>query len=81
VGRHDSLGAQFGFVRELRRRRFERIVIFSGRARYGALALAAGIRQRVGFGFSWAERLFLNAPPYIRPHAGPGNWVFRRPPR
>lgn len=76
VGRHDSLGAQFGFVRELRRRRFERIVIFSGRARYGALALAAGIRQRVGFGFSWAERLFLNTPPYIRPHAGPGNWVF-----
>jgi len=76
VGRHDGLRAQLAFVGELRAQRFERIYIFSGRARYALLALLAGIPQRAGFGFSAGERLLLNRPPYIRPYDGPGNWVY-----
>lgn len=76
VGRHDGLGAQLAFVAELRARHFGRIFIFSGRARYAALALLAGIPRRAGFGFTAAERLLLNQPPYIRPYRGPGNWVY-----
>jgi heptosyltransferase-2 len=59
-----------------RRCGFERIYILSGRVRYAALALLARIPQRAGFGFSMAERLLLNRPPYIRPHRGGGNWVY-----
>lgn len=76
VGRHDGLAAQLAFVGELRAEGFERIYIFSGRARYALLALLAGIRQRAGFGFSMGERLLLNLPPYIQPYSGPGNWVY-----
>ncbi|GEC95972.1 MAG: hypothetical protein RLZZ220_1466 [Pseudomonadota bacterium] len=75
-GRHDPLGAQLRFARGLRERGFERIYILSGRIRYAALALLAGIPQRAGFGFSPGERLLLNRPPYIRPHRGTGNWVY-----
>lgn len=75
-GRHDGLLAQLGFIRALRARRYERVYIFSGRARYAALALLAGIPRRAGFGFTLAERLLLTQPPFIRPYEGPGNWVF-----
>lgn len=75
-GRHDGWRAQVEFIAELRRRRFERIVIFSSRVRYALLAWLAGIPRRVGFGFSGAQRLLLNQPPYIRPHQGPGSWVY-----
>ena len=75
-GQHDALLAQLGFVADLRRRKFERAVIFSGRMRYGILAMLAGISQRAGFGFSAGQRLFLNQPPFIEPHEGPGSWVY-----
>lgn len=75
-GRHDSLGAQWALVGELRRRDFDRVVVFASRPRYAVLAWLAGIPRRAGFGFSAAERLWLNEPPYIRPHSGPGNWVY-----
>ena len=75
-GRHDTLAAQLDFVGAVRRFGFERIYILSGRVRYAALALLARIPQRAGFGFSMAERLLLNSPPYIRPHRGGGNWVY-----
>ncbi|MBK1713945.1 glycosyl transferase [Rubrivivax gelatinosus] len=75
-GRHDSLAAQWALAGELRRRRFDRIVIFASRPRYALLALLAGIPRRIGFGFSAVERLWLNQPPYIRPHQGAGNWVY-----
>lgn len=76
TGRHDGFVAQYRFACQLRTRRFERIYIFSGRVRYAMLAALAGIPRRAGFGFSAGERMFLNAPPFIRPHAGPGNWVY-----
>lgn len=75
-GRHESLSAQLAFVGQLRERNFDRVYIFSGRPRYAILALLAGIPQRAGFGFSLGQRLFLNLPPYIQAHDGPGNWVF-----
>ncbi len=75
-GRHDGWREQWSFARELRRLRIGRIYIFSGRFRHGLLARLAGVRHRAGFGFTLTERLFLNAPPYIRRHRGPGNWVY-----
>ncbi|MCE1184759.1 MAG: glycosyltransferase family 9 protein [Rhodocyclales bacterium] len=75
-GEHDSLLAQWGMVQQLRARKFDRIYIFSSRARYAALALLAGIPERAGFGFGLMERLLLNRPPHIRPYAGSGNWVY-----
>lgn len=75
-GRHDGWREQWSFARELRRLRIGRIYIFSGRFRHGLLARLAGVRHRAGFGFTLTERLFLNAPPYIQRHRGPGNWVY-----
>lgn len=75
-GKHDSLAGQMAICRQLRREHFDRIVIFSGRPRYGVLACLAGIPQRLGFGFSFAQRLFLNRPPYIEPYRGEGSWVY-----
>jgi len=75
-GRHDSLRAQWEFVRELRGHGFERAVIFSGRMRYGVIAWLAGIRERSGFGFSMGERVFLNTPPFIQRYQGAGSWVY-----
>jgi len=68
-----------GFLRtaaRLRARRFDRVYIFSSRARYAWLAWLAGIRRRAGFGFSWAQRLGLNEGPYTKPHRGGGSWVY-----
>lgn len=76
TGRHAGLRGQAEFVRTLRAQAFDRIYIFSGRMRYAILAWLAGIPQRAGFGFTAAERLFLNHPPYIRRHSGEGNWVY-----
>ena len=75
-GRHDRLGAQLALAASLRAMRFDRVYIFSNRVRYSLLSLLAGIPVRAGFGFSWTERLFLNEPPFIERHRGPGNWVY-----
>ncbi|MDL2337988.1 MAG: glycosyltransferase family 9 protein, partial [Pseudomonadota bacterium] len=75
-GRHDGWREQWSFARELRSLRIGRIYIFSGRFRHGLLARLAGVRLRAGFGFTLPERLFLNVPPYIQRHRGPGNWVY-----
>lgn len=75
-GRHRGVRGLAQIVRELRRRRFDRVYVFSSRVRYGLLAWLAGIPYRAGFGFSRVERLALNAAPYIRPYAGEGNWVY-----
>ncbi|MDQ9170796.1 glycosyltransferase family 9 protein [Oxalobacteraceae bacterium R-40] len=75
-GKHDSLVGQLRLSRELRKKKFDRIVIFSSRTRYGILALLAGIPLRLGFGFSAVERAFLNCPPYIKRFAGQGSWVY-----
>jgi heptosyltransferase-2 len=75
-GRHDSLAGQIEICRLLRREKFDRIIIFSSRARYAILAWCAGIPVRAGFGFGIAERIFLNRPPYIGRFEGEGSWVY-----
>lgn len=75
-GKHDSIRGQLQLCMELRKRKFGRIIIFSSRARYGILALIAGIPVRYGFGFGLAQRLFLNHPPYISRFKGEGSWVY-----
>jgi len=75
-GKHDGVRGQLAFLRTLRARKFDRIVIFSGRTRYGFLATLAGIPIRLGFGFTFLQRLFLTKPPYIARFAGKGSWVY-----
>lgn len=75
-GRNEGLLAQWRLAGQLRTQGYQRILIFSSRPRYGAIAWLAGIPQRCGFGFTWGERLLLNHPPYIQPYRGPGNWVY-----
>lgn len=75
-GRHDGLWAQLQFVGMLRQQRFQRVYVFSGRARYAWLAALAGIPERFGFGFDPLQRLLLNRPPYITPHRGRSSWVY-----
>src|SRR5690606_8452979 len=75
-GKHDSILGQIQICMQLRREQFDRIVIFSGRPRYGVVAWLAGIPVRSGFGFDMAQRLFLNKPPYIHRFSGDGSWVY-----
>lgn len=75
-GRHDSVGAQLDFALELKKRRFERMVNFSPRIRYNLLGIIAGISCRIGFGFSYFERLTLNGSSFIERYRGSGNWVY-----
>jgi len=75
-GRHRGLRGHWRLMLEVRRGQFERMVIFSGRVRYGLLAVLAGIPVRIGyggFGWSWPQRFFLSQKPYIRPYRGPCN--------
>jgi heptosyltransferase-2 len=76
AGRHESWAGQWRLIRQLRQGRFDRVCIFSGHLRYALWCALAGIPRRHGFGFSAAQRSLLNAPPYIAPHRGPGNWVY-----
>lgn len=75
-GQHEGFFGQLRFCAELRRRKFDRIFIFSSRPRYALLAMLAGIPVRAGFGFGAAQRLFLNRPPYIQRFDGTGSWVY-----
>jgi heptosyltransferase II len=75
-GRHDSLLGQIEICLAIRKKKFDRVIIFSGRPRYGVIAWLAGIPVRTGFGFSAVQRFFLNQPPYIRPFDGTGSWVY-----
>lgn len=75
-GKHDGIKGQLQFIRELRRRKFGRIYIFSERDHYAKLALLAGISHRSGYGFRVIQRLYLNDPTYIKRYDGPGSGVY-----
>ncbi|GIZ52565.1 glycosyltransferase family 9 protein [Noviherbaspirillum aridicola] len=75
-GKHSSLLAQTRLCLDLKKQNFDRMIIFSGRVRYAIIGLLAGIPVRAGFGFSAAQRLFLNCPPYIERYRGQGSWVY-----
>lgn len=63
-------------IETLRARHFDRIVLFSPRVSRGLIAYRARIPKRLGYGFNWTQRLFLNTPPYIRPYQGKSNPIY-----
>ncbi|WP_395141341.1 glycosyltransferase family 9 protein [Schlegelella aquatica] len=75
-GRHAGLRGMWRFAQELRARRFDRIVLFSGRVSRGLLAWMTGIPVRMGYGYRWLQRIFLNCPPYIARYEGEGVPVY-----
>lgn len=70
-GKHAGLAGMWRMARQLKAEQFDRIVLFSGRPSRGLIAALSGIPQRLGFGYNWLQRLFLNGPPYIEPYRGP----------
>jgi heptosyltransferase-2 len=76
TGRNDGFFGKFRLAAELRTRKFDRIVIFSDRNRYGLVAALAGIPDRLGYGFRLGQRLWLTHGPYIQPHNGSGSPVY-----
>jgi heptosyltransferase-2 len=70
-GKHAGVGGMWRMAQELRRGRFDRIVLFSGRPSRGLIAALSGIPERLGFGYHWLQRVFLNKPPYIERYRGP----------
>jgi heptosyltransferase-2 len=75
-GRHDGTWGKIRLATELRKKRFDRIIIFSDRNRYAVIATLAGIRERAGYGFRLGQRLWLNRGPYISPYGGRGSSVY-----
>jgi len=73
-GEHRGLLGFFKLLKIVKAKKFERMVIFSDRIRYGLLAFMAGIPIRIGyggFGWNWLQRFFLNRKPYIKKYNGP----------
>lgn len=75
-GAHDGTWGKLRLATELRKKGFDRIVIFSDRNRYAMIAALAGIPERAGYGFRPGQRLWLNHGPYIRPYTGHGSPVY-----
>ena len=62
-GRHDGIAGFVRLTRELRARRFDRIILLHHSATIAAAAWLAGIPDRRGYGWG-AQRLFLNHGPF-----------------
>jgi heptosyltransferase-2 len=75
-GEHDGLLGKLKLSSKLRTYGFDRVVIFSDRPRYAALAFLAGIAQRSGYGFRLGQRIWLNDGPTIKPFEGLGSPVY-----
>ena len=69
-GVHSGVPGLFRMGRDLRPYGFERIVLFSHHANRGLVAWWAGIPQRLGYGSSAVQRLFLTHGPYIDGYQG-----------
>lgn len=63
-------------VDTLKQHQFDRIVLFSGRTSRGLLAFWSGIPQRLGYGYRFTQRIFLNTPPYIDRFLGKSNPIY-----
>ena len=75
-GRHAGLRGMWRMAQELKAGRYDRLVLFSGRASRGLIAGLSGIPVRLGFGYRWLQRVFLTQGPYIQPYQGPSLAVF-----
>jgi heptosyltransferase-2 len=67
-GKHGGLRGMLTMASTLREGRFDRIILFSGRASRGLLASLSGIPMRLGYGYRFWQRIFLTEGPYIQPH-------------
>ena len=80
VDRSSAHGSRFSrlcqIVSTLKSKNFDRIVLLSGRTSRGLIAFLSNIPQRVGYGYSWSQRIFLNTPPYIKRPEGSSNPVY-----
>lgn len=69
-GAHAGLKGMWRMAQQLKQGRFGRIILFSGRPSRGLVAWLSGIPVRMGFGYRWLQRIFLNHGPYIEPYGG-----------
>ena len=69
-GRHDGLFGQARFIRDLRARDFEAVVVLHHSHTLAFAAMAAGIPRRLGYGYG-LQRRFLNNPPFLPADALP----------
>ncbi len=69
-GRHDGVFGQFRFIRDLRARDFEAVVLLHHSHTLAFATMAAGIPRRYGYGYG-LQRRFLNRPPFLPPDALP----------
>lgn len=77
AGHHAGIGGLLRFAMALRRRRFQRIIVFSHQPNRSLIAALAGIPQRYGFGSHWLARLLLNRGKFIAKYGGSSVAVFK----
>jgi len=71
-GRHSGLDGLIRFGAELAPKRLDRMVMFNDHpGRAVIVCWRAGIRQRIGFGATWLQRLLLTKSPSIDLYEGP----------
>lgn len=71
-GRHGGLQGLMRLGAELAPRRFDRMIMFSDHpGRTVIVCWRAGIRQRIGYGATWLQRLMLTKSPWISFYEGP----------
>ncbi|MDR2981739.1 MAG: hypothetical protein LBV12_05780 [Puniceicoccales bacterium] len=75
-GRHEGMFGLWRMAQDLRERNFGRIILFSPKFNRGLLAWLSRIPLRLGYGFGFLQRIFLNAPPYIKPYRGEALCVY-----
>lgn len=67
---HGGLLGMWKFARELKSGGYDRIILFSGRPSRGLLAALSGIPERLGYGYSLIQRMFLTRGPFIKRYKG-----------
>ena len=75
-GQHAGLRGMWRMAQQLKAGRYDRLILFSGRASRGLIAGLSGIPERLGFGYRRLQRIFLTRGPYIQPYQGPSLAVF-----
>jgi heptosyltransferase-2 len=75
-GQHAGFKGMWRMAQQLRQGRFDRIMLFSGRPSRGLIAFLSGIPCRMGFGYRFLQRIFLNQGPYIDAYKGPSLAVY-----
>ena len=75
-GAHAGFKGMWRMARQLREGHFDRIILFSGRPSRGLIAWLSGIPTRMGFGYRFLQRMFLNQGPFIEAYQGPALAVY-----